>query len=223
MTRLELPEKPRILVVTLRRLGDVLLATPLIRSLRRAFPQARIEALVFTDTAGILAGNPDLDRIVTIPAQPSAAATLMLGARLFRRFDLAISTQSGDRPTGFAIAAGRARIAAVPDNANGRVKRALLTRSVPVTPGLHRVEEMLRLADALGIARVPELVCPRGAGVEAPDEPFAVIHAAPMFHYKQWTMQGWRDVAAALAARGLRVIATGGPAEAERRYLDMVW
>ena len=34
---------------------------------------------------------------------------------------------------------------------------------------------------------------------------------------------GWRDVAAALAARGLRVVATGGPAEAERRYLDEVW
>lgn len=223
MTRLDLPEKPRILLVALRRLGDVLLATPLIRSLRRAWPQARIEALVFADTAGILAGNPDLDRVVTVPAQPSATATLALGARLFRRFDLAISTQSGDRPTGFAIAAGRARIAPVPDNFNGRVKRTLLTRSVPITPGLHRVEEMLRLADALGIARVPELVCPRGAGVDVPTEPFAVIHAAPMFRYKQWTMQGWRDIAAALAARGLRVIATGGPAEAERRYLDMMW
>ena len=110
MTRLDLPARPRILVVTLRRLGDVLLATPLIRSLRRAWPQARIEALVFADTAGILAGNPDLDRIVTVPPQPSAAQTLSLGARLFRRYDLAISTQSGDRPTGFAIAAGpRAR------------------------------------------------------------------------------------------------------------------
>jgi heptosyltransferase-3 len=44
-----------------------------------------------------------------------------------------------------------------------------------------------------------------------------------MFRYKRCTMQGWRDVAAALAARGLRVVATGGPAEAERRYLDEVW
>jgi heptosyltransferase III len=223
MTRLDLPPKPRILVVTLRRLGDVLLATPLIRSLRRAWPQARIEALVFADTAGILAGNPDLDRIVTVPAQPSAGASLSLGAQLFRRYDLAVSTQSGDRPTGFAIAAGRARVAPVPADFNGRVKQALLTRSIAVTPGLHRVEEMLRLADALGIARVPELVCPRGTGVDAPDAPYAVIHAAPMFRYKQWTMQGWRDVAAALAARGLRVVPTGGPAEAERRYLDEVW
>ena len=109
-------------------------------------------------------------------------------------------------------------------NFNGRVKRALLTRSVAATPGLHRVEEMLRLADALGIARVPELVCPRAAETgDLPAGPYAVIHAAPMFRYKQWTASGWRALAAALAARGLTVIATGGPAEAERRYLDEVW
>jgi heptosyltransferase-3 len=82
---------------------------------------------------------------------------------------------------------------------------------------------MLRLADALGIDRVPELVCPRGAAIDAPNEPYAVIHAAPMFRYKQWTADGWRTIAAALAARGLRVVATGGPAEAERRYLDATW
>jgi len=52
---------------------------------------------------------------------------------------------------------------------------------------------------------------------------YAVIHAAPMFRYKQWTRDGWRALAAALGARGLAVVATGGPAEAERRYLDDVW
>jgi heptosyltransferase-3 len=50
-----------------------------------------------------------------------------------------------------------------------------------------------------------------------------VIHAAPMFRYKQWSQSGWRELAAALAARGLPVVATGGPAEAERQYLDEVW
>jgi len=34
MNRIDLPSHPRILVVALRRLGDVLLTTPLIRSLR---------------------------------------------------------------------------------------------------------------------------------------------------------------------------------------------
>src|SRR5919201_827791 len=64
MRRLDLPERPKILVIALRRLGDVLLTTPLIRSLRRAWPQADIDALVFADSAGILDGNPDLNRVV---------------------------------------------------------------------------------------------------------------------------------------------------------------
>jgi heptosyltransferase-3 len=224
MTRVELPAKPRILVIALRRLGDVLLATPLIRSLRRAWPDATIDALVFADTAGILEGNPDLNGIITLQPQPSTAQTLALGARLFRRYDLAVSTQSGDRPTGFAIAAGRKRVAPVPANFNGRMKQTLLDRSFATARGLHRVEEMLRLADGLGIARVPEVICPRASGPDVPPAgPYAVIHAAPMFHYKRWTESGWRELAGALAARGLTVIATGGPLESERHYLDAVW
>jgi len=31
---LDLPQQPRILVITLRRIGDVLLTTPLLRSIR---------------------------------------------------------------------------------------------------------------------------------------------------------------------------------------------
>lgn len=224
MTRIELPAKPRILVVALRRLGDVLLTTPLIRSARRAWPQAHIEALVFADTAGILAGNADINGVVTMPPRPSALQSVALAARLWRQYDLAISTQSGDRPTGFAIVAGRQRIAPVEDRFNGRVKRALLSHNVDIVPGVHRVEQLLRLADGLGIDRVPELVAPKADAFSgAPAGPYAVIHAAPFFRYKQWTAQGWRDLATSLAARGLSVVATGGPDAQERRYLDEVW
>jgi len=66
MTPLDLPPRPRILVVALRRLGDVLFATPVIASLRAAFPQGTIDVLVFADTAGILEGNPDIDHVVTM-------------------------------------------------------------------------------------------------------------------------------------------------------------
>src|SRR5713101_9806730 len=61
-----LPPHARILVVALRRLGDVLLTTPLIRSLKQAFPDAAIEALVFAGTEGILTGNPDLVGVITV-------------------------------------------------------------------------------------------------------------------------------------------------------------
>ncbi|HEY4140399.1 MAG TPA: glycosyltransferase family 9 protein [Pseudolabrys sp.] len=224
MNRIELPARPRILVIALRRLGDVLLTTPLIRSVRRAWPDAHIEALVFADTAGILAGNPDLNSVITMTPRPSLAQTASLAVQLWRRYDLAISTQSGDRPTYFSLLAGRQSVAPVEERFSGRLKRALLGRSIDYVHASHRVEQMLRLADGLGIARVPEMVAPKGQLFEgAPAGPYAVIHAAPFFRYKQWTAQGWRDLAAALSAQGLVVVATGGPAAEEKRYLDDVW
>lgn len=224
MNRIELSARPRILVIALRRLGDVLLTTPLIRSLRQAWPGAAIEALVFADTAGILVGNSDLDGVVTMPMRPTARQSLALAARLWQRYDLAVSTQSGDRPTFFAFAAGHRRVAPVESTLNGRIKRMLLHRSVPYAGGVHRVEEILRLADILGVARAPSVVCPslRDVGDLAAGN-YAVVHAAPMFRYKQWTASGWRSLATWLAEHGLSVIATGGPGEAEHRYLDETW
>ncbi len=216
-----LPARPHVLVVALRRLGDVLLATPLIRSIRRAWPDATLDVLVFADTAGILDGNPDVDRVIAMPARPTFAQSLALAARLFKRYHLAVSTQSGDRPTLFALLAGCEH--AGPVWPGDRIKRRLLRRGVAAEGGVHRVEEMLRLADALGIPRVAEVVTPAGspAPEQAPAGPYAVIHAAPKFRYKQWTRAGWRALADALRARGLAVVATGGPAD--RAFLDELW
>ncbi len=220
-SRPALAPRPRILVVALRRLGDVLLTTPLIRSIRSAWPDATLDVLVFADTAGILEGNPDVDRVIAMPPRPTFAQSLTLAMRLFKRYHLAVSTQSGDRPTFFALLAGRDH--AGPVWPGERTKRALLGRTVTAGESVHRVEEMLRLADALGIARVAEVVPPTGAlaPARAMTGPYAVIHAAPMFHYKRWTRDGWRALAQALAERGLAVAATGGPAD--RPYLDEVW
>jgi heptosyltransferase-3 len=229
MKPLDLPARPAILVVALRRLGDVLFSTPLIAAIRQAWPRATLDALVFDDTAGILAGNPDLDNIVTMPARKSVLKGLALALRLARRYDLAVSTQSGDRPTAFALIAGRRQVGPIDGGRRGALRRFVLTRSVEPRPGLHRLEDMHRLADALGIARVGHLVC-AGGGAErarldasARAAPYAVIHAAPMFVYKRWTRDGWRALAAGLRERCLKIIATGGPAADERAFLDDVW
>jgi heptosyltransferase III len=220
----DLTPRPRILVVALRRLGDVLFATPLIASLRRAYPQARIDALVFADTAGMLAGNRDLDRVVAMPAARGTMASLALALRLLKRYDLAVSTQSGDRPTFFALLAGRRHVGPIDGGRRGALRRMALSRAVENLPGLHRLEEMLRLADALGIERVSHLVCPGGAAPRRfATGPYAVVHAAPNFTYKRWTRDGWRALAAGLRDRGLAVLATGGPAPAERAFLDDIW
>jgi heptosyltransferase-3 len=221
--RLDLPARPRILVVALRRLGDVLLTTPLIRSLRTAWPDARIEVLVFADTAQILDGNPDIDGIVTCPERPSLSESLALARQLWRRYDLAITTQAGDRPSFFAIVAGRKRVGVTEARTIGKLKAALLHRHVGMRDDLHRVEETLLLADLLGIARVPQTVPPRATDIARRPQPYAVLHASPFFRYKQWHADGWRALARFLSERGLQVIATGGPGERERNYLDEVW
>lgn len=222
--RIDLPETPRILVVVLRRLGDVLLTTPLIRSLKRAWPKARIEALIFAETAPILAGNPDLDAVIAVPARSTAGQTLSLAGQLWRGYDLAISTQPGDRPTFFALAAGRRTAGMIDPNVNGRIKAALLGHAVESQPDLHRVEETLLLAQAIGIESVPEIVLPAGSSPSLqPDAPYAVLHAAPFFRYKQFREDGWRALARLLSSKGLQLVATGGPSSEERAYLDRVW
>jgi len=219
-----LPQSPRILVVALRRLGDVLLTTPLIRSLKRAWPDAAIDALVFRGTEDILAGNPDLAGVVTMPERASPSESIALVRKLWRAYDLAVSTQSGDRPTFFAWAGSR-RSAGFADTQGmaARIKWLALDYPVAVAGGLHRVHDVLRLAEAIGVPPMPEVVAPGGAGRAgiAPDRPYAVIHAAPMFQYKRWTADGWQVLAAGLDARGFTVLATGGPDD--RQYLDDVW
>jgi len=224
MKPVSLPSAPRVLVVALRRLGDVLLTTPLIRSIKRAYPQASIEALVFAGTEGILAGNPDLSGIVTIAQRARLGETLALVRRLGRRYDLALSTQTGDRPTALAVIAGRQ--SAGPLEADGfaaKVKRLALSRTYVRDRGEHRVLDILRLAELLGIAAHAEVVCPGGAARPAltPAQPYAIVHAAPMFTYKRWKAGGWRQLAAALRERGLATVVTG--AATDRVYLDDIW
>src|SRR5258708_26106895 len=195
MTPLALPKNPRVLVVALRRLGDVLLTTPLIRSIKRAFPAASIEALVFAGTEGILEGNPALATVIAIPQRPGAGEALALLRRLARRYDVALSTQTGDRPAALAWIAGRQSAGPIePNGLSATVKRLALSRSYIADRQQHRVHDVLRLAGLLGIPPVPEIVCPAGGAQSklVPPPPLAVVHAPPMFTYKRWTLNGWR-------------------------------
>lgn len=56
----------RILVVKVADVGDVLTATPALRTLRRTFPSAEITALVAPHCRPVLEGNPNVDGILTL-------------------------------------------------------------------------------------------------------------------------------------------------------------
>ncbi|MCX8053926.1 MAG: glycosyltransferase family 9 protein, partial [Armatimonadetes bacterium] len=54
----------RILIVRLSAIGDVLMATPVARALRKAFPQSYIAWVVEKKAADIVIGNPYLDDVI---------------------------------------------------------------------------------------------------------------------------------------------------------------
>jgi heptosyltransferase III len=226
MKPIRLPSEPRVLVIALRRLGDVLLTTPLIRSVKQAFPTSAIDALVFAGTEGILSGNPDLANVIAVPERPSLRESLALLKRIGRRYDLALSTQTGDRPTAVACLAGRQ--SAGPIEARGFsaiIKRVALSRSYLTDRAQHRIVDLSRLAELLNIPVSAEIVCPQGQVRSdlLPTQPYAVLHAEPKYRIRRWTESGWRALARGLADRGLVVAATGGSSPAEKDYLDRLW
>ena len=182
--------------------------------------------LVFRGSDRILKGNPDVDRVLTMSERPSVQETLTTIGKLWRRYDLVVSTQAGDRPAFFSLVAGRRRVGLVPFAGHGAWwKRRAYHRAVAANPDCHRVEHLLELADALGLARQQDIVCPQGssAGAIAPKGAYAVLHANPLYRYKRWNDAGWRGLARGLEERGLAVVATEGRDPAERAYVDSLW
>jgi len=218
-----------VLVVVTRRIGDVLLATPLIRSLKLAWPTARVDALVFEGTQDVLAANPDLRGVLAVPARPGVIPHVALVLRILRRYDIALSLVPGDRPTLYAFLAGRWRAGLLLPLKKERWKRRFLDRCVVFDErDTHTVLMHLALAQALGIpARREVVVCWSETEARAVDAllgadhagPVAVLHPYPKFNYKMWRADGWADIAAWLAGKGFRVAISGGPDPAEIDYL----
>lgn len=215
------PSDPqRILVVCTRRIGDVLLVTPLIRSLRRAWPQAQIDALIFRGTAGVLEGNPDLGELIVVPERSSKIARWRELRQLWNRYELSFSCVPSDRARLYAWAASRRHLGMLAAG-ESNFKLRLMAGAVRFDDvNTHTVSMVLQLADLAGIARCPEVVPPT-AGGSLPAEvkpPFAVLHPFPKFAYKMWTEPGWVALAQALQDRGLQVLLTGSNEAEEAAY-----
>lgn len=211
----------RILVVVTLRVGDVLLTTPLMRSLRRAWPQAHITALVFAGTDGIIKNNPDVDDIITVSRRPSFIEHLRLLWRLWRRYDLAISTMTNDRATLYARIAGKHAVGALDAGVKHEWKRKLLSQySETEIVSTHTVLNYLRLADLVGVRRCYEVVVGwQAANIAAVRsaipfdmevQPYVVLHAYPMYVYKAWKKEAWVELASWLKQNGMRIVLTGG-------------
>jgi ADP-heptose:LPS heptosyltransferase len=86
-----------VLVIRHRAGGDLLLTTPALRALRAGLPHARIDVVAARGLGSLLAGNPDVDRVIefdrkSLPSQAALYAKLTLGG-----YDLVIDLVSSPR------------------------------------------------------------------------------------------------------------------------------
>lgn len=218
------PEPRRILAIQLKRLGDVVLATPAFRALKAAWPAAHLAVLTEAPFDEALAALPEPDEILRHPR--GLLASLDFGRRLAGAgydavFDFYGSATSARLAlsTGAPLRVGWAH----------RGRRLAYTRVVPLpppTPARFTADQKLDLLRALGEAPVdvvPRLAAPAAS---APDiaraleeaglstDPFLLVAPASRRVYKRWEAARWAGVLEGFhAATGARVLLAGGPGE----------
>ena len=210
----------RVLIIVTRQIGDVLLTTPLLQAARERWPQARIDVLAFTGTAGMLHGNPHLNQLLEYPARLGSAGLRSLVRRLWRQYELALVADPGDRAHLLGWVAAPRRSGVVPEHgASNWVKRLALDHAV-VSAGdrgsVHVTAERLALLAPWLRGQVPvaQVVPPPATAlpVALRDQvrPGAVVvHAPSMWPYKQWPVDHFGRLVAALLAQGRQVVLTG--------------
>lgn len=215
-----------ILVITLRFLGDTLLVTPLISSLKQAYPGATVDVLTFKSNAAMLENNPDIHQLITLTGKPKALDFIKLLIRLFKHYDLAISTQAGDRPTLLAAVAGKISMGFVPEK-SGKAwwKKLLLTDWLVFKNDCgHAILENLRFCERLSIRPIYKLTPPKPSEqFQLPDglsTPYVVLHIMPQWRYKEWPIEYWKTVIEFLQQQGLNIVLSGSQQENELKHLQ---
>jgi heptosyltransferase-3 len=238
-----------VLVVVTRQIGDVLLTTPLIHAAKELWPDAAVDVLGFQGTMGMLRGNPDVREIIETPARPGFGGTLALARRLWKRYDVALIADVGDRAHIIGAVAARERAGIVPPhNPSNWWKKRLLAHVVQSAGDLgdvHVVQEKLALLAPWGAGRVlvPRVIPPEGKpldpGLRRDDnalddhslsfrrtpessgfDRYIVVHAPSMWTYKQWPPEHFAELIRLLTQAGHRIVLTGGPSQQDRELVS---
>lgn len=195
-----------ILVIRTDRVGDLILSTPFLQSLREQFPKADITAWVAPYCESILGQTGLVDRIAT--SLPSG------------HFDLAISLAPRSESLKNALASAAAlRVGYIyTDRPLVRLlARRCLTHceliKVSVPDHLeHEVEHLDRLARTMGLP--PAANRPLTLGMKFQTKDWLVLHLGDRWFTNGWTVDDIVRLCYGLEAYG-RLVVTAGPREAE--------
>jgi ADP-heptose:LPS heptosyltransferase len=215
----------RVLILQLKRIGDVLLTTPVIAALRAHAPDCHITLALDAGTSA-LATALGADRV------------LVRGRDFWRGlagggFDVCLDLTGNDRSALAALVSRAPRRITWSRFAKKPLRRVVYTEFVESSVKTrHTADHHTDLLRALGIAAegIPmTLALPEDARAEAAAalsevrEPFAVVHPGTARPEKYWLPARWAEVISTLREEhGLTVVLTGSNAPEERAHLDAI-
>ncbi len=223
-----------ILAVRLDHLGDLLMTTPAIAALRRAFPAARLDVLAAPWGRAALDGNPDVDRVIEATAPwydprrgdlPSPGEVLSVSTMLRREgYDWGFDFRGDPRVAVlYLLPAARRRF-----GFSGLGLERLLTDAVPYDRRRSMLDLSLDLAAAAGapsssrrpVFRVSEadrgaarVLLEDEAGIR-PGERFVVIAPGSNRSSARWPVERFAEVGDGIEAAGRCTVLVGRDADA---------
>ncbi len=241
-----LSEIRHALVTKLRHHGDVLLASPVFSALKQAAPHAEIDALVYRETAPMLANHPAIAQLHTIDRDWKRRGIAVQFAeewRLYRRlrarrYDLLIHLT--EHPRGLSLAALlHPRYAVTRERASREgAWRARFTHfyRLPKATPRHAVEANLDALRRIGIqpdAASRRLVLIPGPAAEARIDAllaahrlvpgrFVQVHPGSRWMFKCWSVDRTAALLDRIAADSHPIVVTGAPDARERELVAAI-
>ncbi|MFP4082067.1 MAG: glycosyltransferase family 9 protein [Candidatus Aminicenantes bacterium] len=161
--RIEPSAVKKILLIRLRRIGDIILTTPALSVLRENFPDAHLSYVVESPYQDLVRNHPDLDQTVVIPEKTGSRDFLRLIRYLRKeKYDVVLDFHCGPRASLITFLSGAKTKIGYKIKYRNFVYDAILPRS-PQNGYYHSVESHLNLVKALGasVKTLPPLSLPR--------------------------------------------------------------
>src|SRR5205814_2652694 len=224
----------KILLLQLKRIGDLILTTPAIAALRKRFPQAEVTIVVSSECADLLPAIAGVDRILMARRNLRDLAAFLAVAG--NKFDYCIDFTRNDRSAFLAFLSGaRKRIVSSRVRDQSKSRARLYTDFVNVRMrDLHTVAYNLSLLKPLGIGGVSSslhLQLPQSAQEKADAlrrtwnvrNPYIVLHPGSARQEKLWEAGQWARVIERFGRENdLDLILTSGPSKYEQAHIASI-
>ncbi len=217
----------RILLIKPKQIGDSLIMTPTITAIKRAYPDAEIWVMIRKGCEGILAGCPDIARILTLAGVEKSdrgRGDFWHQAKVLLRqwsvkFDYVFELGDGHRARLFAMLCRAKRRYSVKTSSplTWLERRRFTAVSSFDWQTCHRVEkdfysvsEFLPLPGPIPPLRFDRSFAQGWKEGEALTD-FCVVQIGSRQGFNRWHREGWRDVCRALLERFSNVVVSCGP------------